>query len=164
MFANTHNEDLKQVQAYLVDGKPDEAKRINHCLKGVAGTLGAKQVADLAAKLDRAIAENSSLPVCMELAGLCDSELTHLVRAILALPAQSATNEVGEAIIDAENTRQVVAALASLLAIGDAQASRLAREYAALLRAKLGASYSEFARQIEAFDYQAALLTLQAVV
>jgi PAS domain S-box-containing protein len=163
MFANSHNEDLKQVQACLADGQPDEAKRISHCLKGVAGTLGAQQVADLAAKLDRAIAESSDLAVCMELAALCDSELTHLVRAILALPLQSASREVDEGIIDAENMRQVVAALASLLAIGDAQASRLAREYAGLLRTKLGVSYPEFARQIEAFDYQAALLTLQAV-
>ncbi len=162
MFADAHNEDLKQVQTYLVDGKSEEAKRISHCLKGVASTLGAKQVADLAAKLDRAIAESSDLAVCMELAALCDSELTHLVRAILDLPSQPATSDADEEIIDAENMRQVVAALASLLAIGDAQASRLAREYAVLLRSKLGAAYPDFARQIEAFDYQAALLLLQA--
>ncbi|AMK75292.1 MULTISPECIES: response regulator [Methylomonas] len=162
MFADTHSEDLKQIRAYLVDGEPEEAKRISHCLKGVAGTLGAKQVADLAAKLDRAIAENSGMDVCMELAGLCDNELVHLVRAILALPSSSKTGEAGEEIVDAENMHQVVAALSSLLAIGDAQASRLARESSMLLRAKLGDSYPKFARQMDAFDYQAALLTLQA--
>ncbi|MBD9357208.1 response regulator [Methylomonas albis] len=162
MFAASHSEDVKQIKAYLANGAPEEAKRISHCLKGVAGTLGAKQVAELASQLDKAIAENVGLMGCMELAGLCDSELTQLVRAILALPLQTESGDVGEAIIDAENMNQVVAELANLLAIGDAQASRVAREASKLLRAKLGDSYPAFARQIDNFDYQAALLTLQA--
>jgi PAS domain S-box-containing protein len=161
LFAHTHGEDLKQVQAYLVDGQLDQAKRISHCLKGVAGTLGAKTVADLAAKLDKAIADNGDLAVCTELAVLCDSELAHLLRAIEALPLQSVPDAIDEEI-DAENMQQIVAALSSLLAIGDAQASPMARQYAGLLRAKLGGSYAQFARQIDTFDYQAALSTLNA--
>jgi CheY-like chemotaxis protein/HPt (histidine-containing phosphotransfer) domain-containing protein len=161
MFADSHGEDMRRIQACLADGDFEEPKRLSHSLKGVAGTLGARRVAELAGKLVQAIGEHVDIAECIELAGRCDIELNTLTQDILALSDPSTSVEQRAADIDQENFALLLAELESLLNTGDAQASRLARESAVLLSMKLGNSYMAFTRQMDAFDYQAALMTLR---
>ncbi|WP_446810497.1 response regulator [Methylomonas sp. 2BW1-5-20] len=161
MFADSHGEDMRRIQACLANGDFEEPKRLSHSLKGVAGTLGARRVAELAGKLVQAIGEHVDIAECIELAGLCDIELNTLTQDILALFDPSSPVEQHAVDIDQENYALLLAELESLLNTGDARASRLARESAALLSVKLGNSYTVFTRQMDAFNYQAALLTLR---
>lgn len=86
MFANAHNDDMKQVQKSLVDGDRQQAQRLTHGLNGVAGVLGARRVSELASKLENALRANAIPDECLALARQCDDELTQLVLAIHALP------------------------------------------------------------------------------
>jgi PAS domain S-box-containing protein len=161
MFANSHSEDMKRVQARLADGDTQEARRLTHGLKGVTATLGARRVTDLAAKLDAALRQNAVPAECIELAELCDRELMQLVQAILALPEEVALTENADSGIEPGRLMQILSELEALLAEDNTRAGLLAREFADPLRAALGSRYAEFVRQIDLFDYEGALETLR---
>jgi PAS domain S-box-containing protein len=163
MFADSHRDDMKQVQERLADGDTQQAQRLAHNLKGVAATLGARGISDLAAKLDKALRQNATLAECTELARQCDGKLTQLLQEILALPEEVALIGNTECSIDPELSRRVLTKLESLLAEDNTSANHLSRESADLLRAKLGSRYINFTRQIDAFDYESALETLREI-
>ncbi|MFA7241967.1 MAG: PAS domain S-box protein [Sulfuricellaceae bacterium] len=159
MFADSHSTDMKQMRELLVEGNTCEAQRLAHGLKGVAATLGARRVADLASKLDAALRRNAAPAECAELARLCDLNLMELVQAIQALPEEAAPN--GDAGVAPEHAQRLFAALETLLTENNTRAAALARESADLLRTQLGERHAVFMRQIDAFDYENALETLR---
>jgi CheY-like chemotaxis protein len=162
MFANAHGADMKRVLELLADGDTQEAQRLTHALKGVAATLGARPVTDLASKLDAALRQNAAPAECAELARLCDLDLMELVQAILALPEPNelALSEAAGNGVDTERLEQMLAQLETLLAENNTRAGTLVRESADLLQAKLGRRYADLIRQINVFDYEGALQTL----
>ena len=87
-FALSHGGDMQAVTRLMAQGDLQQAKQVTHGLKGVAGTIGAPQVAHLAAELERAWYDAAPLAACAEIALRCDAELTRLVAAIEALPVQ----------------------------------------------------------------------------
>jgi CheY-like chemotaxis protein/HPt (histidine-containing phosphotransfer) domain-containing protein len=161
MFAGLHKEDIKHVLEQLADGNTQEAQCLAHELKGVAATLGARCISDLAAKLDTALRRGAALPECMELASLCDLELTQLVRNIKNLPEIAVLIEDISSGINPEDIKRILTELESLLAEDNTRANLLARKYDNLLRMKLGCRYSDFIRQISIFEYETALETLR---
>jgi two-component system sensor histidine kinase/response regulator len=86
VFAESQGQDMQRAQTLLAAGDTQEARRLAHSLKGVAATLGADRVTELATQLDAALRQNAEISECMELAQQCDQALTPLVQAILALP------------------------------------------------------------------------------
>ncbi len=86
LFADLHHQDMKRVQACLVEGRLQEARNLTHDLTSVTAIIGATRVSDLAAKLEAAFYVNAPGPECIELARLCDVELTRLTQAILSVP------------------------------------------------------------------------------
>jgi len=163
MFANFHSRDMIRVQELLSKGDIQEAQHLTHGLKGAAATLGARRVSDLATLLDKALRQNSTSTECAELAKLCDRELAQLIQYILSLPEEVALIENTACHIDPECLKQVLSELENLLVEDNARANGLARESADLLRVKLGGRYADFTRQIEVFDYESALATLQGI-
>lgn len=164
MFANFHGEDMKHVHEQLTDGNTQEAKRLTHGLKGVAGTLGACYVYDLAVKLDTALHQNATLAECTELARLCDRELTQLIQAIKSLPEEVVFIESTDNSGNQEHIKRILTELENLLAEDNTRAGILARESADLLQVKLGSHYADFTHQIDVFDYERALETLRGVI
>jgi len=163
MFANAHGEDMQHLLDSLAEGDTQQAQRLAHGLKGVAATLGAHDISDLASQLDRALRQDAAMAECLELARRCDSELSQLLAFIRSLPEESVSYYASEGNIDPDLLKQTLAELENLLAENNARASRLTQESAHMLRAVLGSRYAEFARQIEQFDYEAALETLQGI-
>lgn len=163
MFADSHSEDMKQVQERLADGDTQQAQSMAHNLKGVAATLGASGVSDLAAKLDKALRQNATLAECTELARQCDVKLTQLIQEILTLPEDVSLIGNPECDIDPELNQKVLTELENLLAEDNTCANQLARESADLLRVTLGSRYIILMRQIDAFDYESALQTLREI-
>jgi CheY-like chemotaxis protein len=161
VFATAHSDDMQRVQERLSDGDTPAALRLTHGLKGVAATLGAMRVWELAARLETALRQKGTPVECIELARLCDGELAQLVRAILAVPVEGTAVESPECSLDPERFAQVRMQLEVLLAEGDTRAGSVARESADLLRGTLGDRYADFARQIDVFDYEGALQTLR---
>jgi two-component system sensor histidine kinase/response regulator len=70
---------LSALQGILTPVSRDEARRLAHSLKGVAGTLGMPLLKDKAYQLEKALKENATESVVLELG----SELTHM-RGLLA--------------------------------------------------------------------------------
>lgn len=163
VFAESHREDMKRVQELLADDNALEAHRLTHNLKGVAATLGARTVSELATRLDNALRQDSSLAERTELAKLCDIDLRQLAEAILDLPDEISASDEAGGDITPERQQQILTELENLLAENNARASNLVKESANLLRAKLGDRYPGFTRQIDVFDYEAALETLRDV-
>jgi two-component system, sensor histidine kinase and response regulator len=161
MFAGLHGDDMKHVLERLADGNTQEAQRLAHELKGVAGTLGARGVSELAARLDTALNESTAQAECTELARLCDHELTQLVRNIKNLPGEVVLIENADSGINPEDIKRILAELEHLLAEDNTRANLLARKYANMLRTKLGSRYPDFNLQIGVFEYERALETLR---
>ncbi|MDR3435690.1 PAS domain S-box protein [Telmatospirillum sp.] len=161
IFADSHGQDMTTVRILLAEDNRPSAKRLIHSLKGVAGSIGADRVADGVCRLDEALHRNEALPVCEDLARLCERELTELVTAIRALPEEPSAAEA-VVVADPDRLRSVIADLDVLLAEGNIRAASLAREAADLLRADLQGDYPDFARQIDQFDYESALAMLRS--
>jgi len=157
LFATSHDTDLERIRERVATGQFGEGRLIAHTLKGAAGTLGAKRLADLAAQLESTLKESSD---GTNLIQATDTELASLIATILALPQNQ-----GKATIEPINParlQQVLAELERLLKDSDTRAGQLALDSAPLLQAALGNRCDEFLRQIEHFDYESALATLQS--
>jgi two-component system, sensor histidine kinase and response regulator len=96
-------------------------------------------------------------------AALCrwlDDGPVDAVGAGIAAPNPVVTPPTG---LDPPALSALVERLADLLSVGDIAANHLMRESAAALRATLGEPAETLSRQINAFDYDQALLTLSAL-
>ncbi|MFY9329859.1 MAG: PAS domain S-box protein [Georgfuchsia sp.] len=161
MFADIHGEDMKRAQESLANGDTQEPIRLSHGLKGVAALVGAKHVLELATELNGALRKNAPIPECKELARLCDDELAMLVKAIQTLPEATNGIETDGASIASARKEQILAELETALVQHNTIAVQLASEAADFLRTTLGSYYDDFARQIDRFDFTAALDTLR---
>ncbi len=163
LFADSHSGHMQQALNRLDEGDNQAAYYLAHDLKGVAATLGAFRVSELATQLGKALRQNAPLLECKDLAQLCDSELAQLVGAILTLPEETREDKEARPPISSEQSMQILTDLKKLLTEDDSQASRLSQEHAAFLQKKLGGRYADFCRQINLFDYEDALKTLASI-
>ncbi len=87
-FVTIHHDDMTQLRRLLADQHPEEAQRLAHSLKGVAGTLGAYRVQELAAALEAALKRKASadeISPHLEALAVAHDDLTTALQA--ALPA-----------------------------------------------------------------------------
>jgi HPt (histidine-containing phosphotransfer) domain-containing protein len=108
MFAQSHGEDMQRVQEGLAAGDSQCAQRVAHALKGVAATLGAGRVSDLAESLSSALKQDAPLAQCSELARRCETELMPLAQLILAMPEQDAAPDNTDAAVDPEHKERIL--------------------------------------------------------
>ncbi|MBL8487976.1 MAG: response regulator, partial [Rhodocyclaceae bacterium] len=88
IFTGAHADDVARIRAALADGRRDEARRLAHTLKGAAGTLGARDLADAAAGVE-AVLRDPAAPVDPAMLDSLEAELAGLAAALQALPGQS---------------------------------------------------------------------------
>ncbi|MTW19503.1 PAS domain S-box protein [Allochromatium palmeri] len=158
-FAAHHGEDGARLRASLRQGERETARRLAHTLKGVTGNLGATRLPTLAADLEHGLKQAAPESELEALIQRLESELDTLIQDIgRHLPAPDAAPMVE---VDLEPLAAVVDELAALLAEDDVRAARVMRDRSELLRAGLGESAAELERQIDAFEYEAALQTLK---
>jgi HPt (histidine-containing phosphotransfer) domain-containing protein len=146
------------------------AHRAAHSLKGIAATLGATELRNIAAalELDLAQAKAGTLPATqtMELSAQAEvltGNFDHLCHALrTALQADGIASTAPG--IDRAQLQQVAAQLASLLAEDDIGSSTLFAEHETLLRAAFGRHAPVLAGQIDDFSFDQALLTLRAAM
>ncbi|MBK5964771.1 histidine kinase [Thiocystis minor] len=161
-FVNRHSDDARSILQHLRIEDHVTACRHAHSLKGVAGTLGARRLATLAAELEQAIRERHAAHEIEQRAGALDTELRTLVIDLAAaLPVSAA--DAPDMAVDWPRVREALAHLDALLAEDNTLANGVFRESAALLNTALGEPAREIGRMIEAFDYDAARHWLRAV-
>jgi two-component system, sensor histidine kinase and response regulator len=138
-------------------GNLEDAERLAHTMKGVAGTIGATRLQSAAADLEQSLHERQAweaLSPRLEAHGKAVRDLLSSLE--LSLPPDSPN----VAQVDAATLDALCERLHLLLAESDAQALDLLMENSELLRAAFPTQFRALKKTVEAFDYEAALEVL----
>jgi PAS domain S-box-containing protein len=134
---------------------------LTHSLKGMAGDILPGSLRDLAgltevaARKELGSAVDHARLLARELDAFLDEVAAYLERAFVVAadaPSQPVDSDAIAALLDR---------LAALLTSSDAAANTLHAQSAALLRQAFGADAEKLGRQVQAFDFDAALVTIQ---
>ncbi len=153
---------IDELRAALQAGDITTAQRLAHTTKGVAGNIGAEQVQDLAAAVERSLREaepNASTEARLDDLGVAMGALLAALQDALPRSRDRAPVPVEEARL-----REACARLDGLLAGDDASASELLDDSADLLLSAFPQHFVALERAVRAFDFEAALSTLHAAV
>ncbi|WP_282875966.1 response regulator [Pseudomonas peli] len=143
---------VSDIRQALDVGDHSTAERLAHTCKGVAGSIGAPALAQLAAALESAINQQAPRPQL-------EQELLELARPLNDLT--SALQQALELVVvnnspdnsPAFDMPALLSRLQRLLAEDDAEASELFAEHAGAIEALLGAQVSGIAKAIGQFDF-----------
>jgi CheY-like chemotaxis protein len=156
-FRDTQTDFTEQFQAARIDPDPAAAGRLAHSLRGIAGNLGAKAVAQACALLEQACQNGEPATVVQALA----TQVEHCLRPTLAslanLKADTTASTDGDRLDDSAISEQLNR-LIVLLDEGDTAALDV---LAALRNRPLDRALAErltlVAAQVELFDFDRAL-------
>ena len=169
-FSHDHMDDFSLLRQHMAAGDINEARRLAHSLKGVAGTLGAVAVQKSAASLEAAIKEEQAATVIsplIEQTATAFAELCrHLPLPLIPDDASSLPLATGLSANQSTNktlSPEILAQLRHLLEIGEVGAQELVREQANALRGMLGHDFVAFEYLIATFDFEAALTRLNLI-
>jgi PAS domain S-box-containing protein len=85
-FLEKNGDDMTPLRRHLAAGENDTARRIAHGLVGIAGLVGAHDVATLARQIEQGLRTGKDVAEIMDLAAACEIALTQLQEAIGTLP------------------------------------------------------------------------------
>ena len=95
MFSEAHHLEMQAVLRCLAAGELEQAQRLAHSLKGSAGTVGAKRIAELAAAVELTLRTHGDREACVAQARETDVALDALHKALAAMPASGDDAENG---------------------------------------------------------------------
>jgi HPt (histidine-containing phosphotransfer) domain-containing protein len=164
-FASQQADAIGQIRAALATNDVESATRLAHTLKGVAGNLGAREVNDTAAVVEKLLREGSQADATnaalAQLAAVLDPLLTRL-RTALEMSTKAAA--VAPAVA-AAHTRAAAVQLTKLLAEFDTSAVTFAEENQASLRPAFdAATWEQFLRHTQEFAFTDAQALLEQVL
>jgi PAS domain S-box-containing protein len=153
LFADGHGEDMQRLADLIRQGDLGAAETIVHALKGAAGNVGALAIHELASALNAALKQRDGEAAQRTLIPLAD-RLPPLIAALQAALAEAPQQRISAASERTAEQRQAIAALLTLLEVGDSRARHALASQRANLEAALGsAAYAELEQHIQRFDY-----------
>ncbi len=165
MFAQGHGDDALLLRGYLTAGDTAQVRHLAHTLKGLALTLGARELHQRALALEQALRDAASDPDVAACIGLVDQALGPLLAAIAGIEGTASSPAVPPPPMwKRAKTDEILMRLEALLADDDTQARNLWRSAEALLQPVLGPAAARLGEEIEAFEFDQALATLRRVV
>jgi two-component system sensor histidine kinase/response regulator len=158
-FLQQHRMDSAKLTAALEDEDYEKLRHLAHSLKGVAGTLGAEQVQRLAQAVEQAAHQPASRQeICLSLA-LLEAALQQLMQGLeTALPAESLPTEIQT---NGPMLQALLQDLAVLLRSYDTSATLLYSQHRAFFNSSLGEMAQELEKQIQNYDFESALNTIE---
>ncbi|HSC84611.1 MAG TPA: response regulator [Pseudomonas sp.] len=158
-FAASQADFPARLSAALASGESQSAERLAHSFKGLAGNLGALDLATLAAGLESAIKDARHAELSALLAEL-EHSLAALIGAILEqFPAPA--RESGVAVDDAQ-LLPLCRQLRRLFTDDDPRAGKVFDEQAELLHSAFTDDYAKLAAAVRGYDFEQALELLNA--
>ena len=155
---------MRDIRAALADGRRDEAERGAHTLKGVAGTIGARQLqreaGDVEAALRRGASREDVAPLLERAERTLDDLITTLRRA---LPAESQIAPAATSV-DRAALAAAVAALEELLSSGAAEAIDAFEAAKPILAAAFGDRSGQIGKLVRGYRFEDALAALREMV
>ena len=165
MFRKSHQLFVEDFEAARQSNDPDGPMRTAHTLRGSAGSIGAKVLAEAAATLEQACKAGVSNEELDRLRNVLEQELKHVMNGLMGLKseetARTATivNELG-----LRNIASLVARLRTLLIDSDTSALAIVEELdTALSGHPSSIKLRLLGQQIDRFDFDEALVTLDAI-
>jgi PAS domain S-box-containing protein len=158
-FAAQHRDAPAMIAQAIGESRLQEAERLAHTVKGVAGNIGALAVQGAAEALDSALAEGRPPETLRDLVAALGVRVEALVTALDRMPPAPA------APVSAQGAREeldeICETLGRLLSDCDTQALDFLGDHVDVLRAAYPETFPELERSIERFDFEAALQTLR---
>ncbi|MDP1525018.1 MAG: response regulator [Rhodocyclaceae bacterium] len=81
-FLKTNSQDMAQLHLQLAAGEFDAARELAHDQKGIAGLLGARQIASLASEIEQGLRSAVPPSLIVQLAHECDAQRASLAKAL----------------------------------------------------------------------------------
>ncbi|VAW49281.1 Signal transduction histidine kinase [hydrothermal vent metagenome] len=160
-FREGQSNAIVEIQSALQAHKMDEAKRIVHTLKGLAGSIGAEALQQDALVLEQAIKEGKESPLLFDKLA---EQLNQVLSALVALDKQESTDSKSTAELSEEEIRALIERLMALLNEDDADAIEVLETLAPAL------SESDDAKElqrviacVERYEFDAALEKLNKI-
>ncbi len=157
-FCASQRDAADAIRAALAQGDRESAERVAHTVKGVAGTIGAQGVAELAGTLEARLRAPESPTVDAPLQAL-DEALRALVTELEAVLPTDTTADAATRSMEAHAVMQM---LAELLADSDPEARELVQAEEDALRQGLGEAYDAVRKAVLEYDFDEAVEMLQA--
>ena len=160
-FRLEHAGAAREIETLLAAGEREEARRLAHTLKGLAGTFGLGDLQACAMKLEAALKAGEA-DVEHLLEG-CRQVLSTVMAGLAGIQHAATERTVDAAGIDWPRLRLALEVLrlhladAEMIAIHDFEALRV------VLAAAVGTRAETLARQVEDFEFDDALATLAAI-
>ena len=161
-LAASHRDDAQHLRDELAAGKADAARRRAHALKGAAGSLGVIRLQKAAAAIELALRSAAPTETWPALLEALQTEQSALDAVLALLPAAQVSADGVAA--DPVRARAVLKQMEPLLVADDTRAGDLFAANQPLLLATLGAEAKQLERQIERFDFPAALATVREML
>ncbi len=158
-LVESHRGDALSLRASLAAGDRAEARRLAHSLKGASATLGATRLCAETSALEQAILAEQSAEATAALVASVEDATHDLALALAGAPG--AADTVPHHGIDPATANRTLGEIERLLSEGNIEVEDLMRESDDLLSALLGEAKATLSRQVSAFDFEAALHTLQ---
>jgi len=160
-FSADHGGDGRRIEACLGFGETAEAARVVHTLKGLAGSLGLGVIQTHTLALEEALRGGLPQAEAGARLALLEGALTEFNAALAGLEGAV---EAAAPDTDWAQLGREVQLLQRQLAVDDLDASRTFHNLRPTLEAALGAEVRTLAAQIDDFNLEEALHTLQALI
>jgi two-component system sensor histidine kinase/response regulator len=162
-FADEHVDDLKTARAYLERGEQEGATRVAHTLKGLAGTLGARELQTSAGRLEDLLRDGDDASAALT---DCEERLHAVVLGLGELHDVDAGETLSPAVgVPLAELRTELERLRELADEMSPDAEELARDLALRLGSgSVGAGVAAVAKACADFEFEDAATSIAEVV
>ena len=162
-FAENHSSDFERITELLAGNDNVEARRLAHSIKGAAGTLGATDLQQSAARLEAAIKEARPAPEVKILIAETAKLYRNLQQALAALRPATALPTAALAN-DRSEANAIIQTMLQQLANADFAAIKTLDEHSAFFAEIFGNQQTNFKSHLNSFDFESALSTLETSI
>ncbi|MFP4272551.1 MAG: PAS domain S-box protein [Halothiobacillaceae bacterium] len=164
-LVNEHRADPERLLGLLAEDRYDSVRMLAHGLKGAAATLGAGEVADLAARIERETDDHQPREALVRACRALDEAMDRLTARIAELSGVPAEPAVGRSSGTRPAGEELLRSLESALASDDVDAIEIIARHEARLSVALGAErFGRIAHQVRDYDFPGALKHLREVL
>jgi HPt (histidine-containing phosphotransfer) domain-containing protein len=162
-FALGHVDAIRDIRAALAAGRRADAERAAHTLKGVAGTIGARQLQREAGEVEAALRRGATPEEVAPLLDPAERTLEHLIIALVrALPGEAEVAPV-TASVDPDALAAAVAGLEQLLSREAVEAIDAFEAARPVLAAAFGDRSAQIGKLVRSYRFEDALAALREI-
>ncbi|MDD2465634.1 MAG: response regulator, partial [Desulfobulbus sp.] len=163
-FAEQHKKDGDLLTAFIQFRDWSMVREQAHALKGAAATLGAWQINQIAAILEKNAKEMPNEDELLHTLAALQPALENFCKDVRKIADACLTSTSTVDHHDPQRALEILQNLEALLAIEDSEVNELFDDEQPLLLAAYGSQIQTLGRQIDAFDYADALITTRTLL